>query len=601
MIPFEKIKAFYLRHLANARVKGNLLSGPCPFCASRKKDTPGTLVVQINPDSHFAGYFRCLAHCVPGGFHFHFARLAAIDPDRVPGYDPDDEGCALTAQYPARHLQADIDQYASLMSGEPENYFKDFGISRQTLKEMKIGFNGRYLVYPYHQENELVYSARCLLPGRADDFFWHGNPEFSVQPFAVFNAPEIHRCEGGCLMITHGELNALILKELGYPAIAVPAAADLTVIGPERLDRIRCVFLLVNQSAQARLAARELAVRLGFKARILKWPAPVKTGAHLSSLAADPSVDTAKTVALMISQSRSFSPFASGEKERQQLADFLERQKSKPLMGIETGFGKLDQALEGLRGITILGGPPKAGKSCFFMQISTEIARRGVPVIYYDFENGRQKIYLRTLVRLSKVTEKQIRQGGLPLERSQALQTAWKQLDAVLTRFRVVTDRQLTPQTMKRHIEFIKHETRSDDLLIVVDSLHKLPFKKLTERRKGIDSWLRQLEAIRDEHNACFLVISELTRGKGGGYGEKPDLSSFKESGDIEYSADNAMVLMPEWDPMSPDPAGRRQCALWVVASRESAPGQVARYMLNYPFWEFVELHSAQGDHAAPN
>src|SRR5664279_1749510 len=65
----------------------------------------------------------------------------------------------------------------------------------------------------------------------------------------------------------------------------------------------------------------------------------------------------------------------------------------------------MDQALNGIRGINIMGGQPKAGKSSFFMQVSTEAARQGVPVIYYDFENGRQKIYLRTLCRLIRLSE----------------------------------------------------------------------------------------------------------------------------------------------------------------------------------------------------
>jgi replicative DNA helicase len=154
----------------------------------------------------------------------------------------------------------------------------------------------------------------------------------------------------------------------------------------------------------------------------------------------------------------------------------------------------------------------------------------------------------------------------------------------------VVTDRTLNPDMMRRHIDFIKHETRRDELLIVLDSLHKLPFKDLSERRTGIDSWLRSLEAIRDEQHVCFLVISELSRGKGGGYGEKPDLSSFKESGDIEYSADNAMILTPNWDPLDPVSTEKRVSRLWLVASRESSPGKIADYQVDYPYWCFNEL-----------
>jgi replicative DNA helicase len=143
---------------------------------------------------------------------------------------------------------------------------------------------------------------------------------------------------------------------------------------------------------------------------------------------------------------------------------------------------------------------------------------------------------------------------------------------------------------MRRHIDFLKHETRKDDLLIVLDSLHKLPFKSLNERRTGIDFWLRQMEAIRDEHHVSFLVISELTRGKGGGYGEKPDMGSFKESGDIAYSADNALILMPDWDPLDPDSTRERKNRLWMVASRENNPGLVAQYQLEFPYWSFREI-----------
>jgi replicative DNA helicase len=333
-----------------------------------------------------------------------------------------------------------------------------------------------------------------------------------------------------------------------------------------------------------------LAVRVGFKARILAWPTHFKRGGNLSDLAADSAVETKQAVHRMILQAKAFSPFGTPDKERRTFREFLDKEKGKSLLGLETGFTKLDRHLEGLRGISILGGPPKAGKSCFFMQISTEVSRRDVPVIYYDFENGRQKIYLRTLVRMARIAEKKIRSGTLDAEEKQALLKAQGELDRLLAHFRVVNDRQLTPDTMRRHIDFIRHETRKDALLIVIDSLHKLPFKDLAERRTGIDSWLRQLEAIRDAHQVCFLVISELSRGKGGGYGEKPDLSSFKESGDIEYTADNALILMPDWDPMAPNPARQRKSILWMVASREASPGQVAEYELDFPFWRFKEI-----------
>ncbi|RJQ86906.1 MAG: DNA helicase [Desulfobacteraceae bacterium] len=590
MIPFEQIKAFYEAHLPQSMWKGHHLIAPCPFCQRNKLEQAGRILVQLDPESYFRGYFRCLNGCVPGGFHFHFARLLDLENRNVPGFDPDADIYALNAPLPSRHLGHELDKNATLMGREQYDHFARFGISDTTLKKMRVGFNGRYLVYPYVQENGYAYAARCVLPDREEDHFWHGDEAFFSGETAIYNVRDIGRCEGGALFITQGELNLLILNEMGYPAIAVASADAFGDLAAERFSRIEHLFVLVAEAPQARLAARDFAVRVGFKARILAWPPNFKRGAHLSHLAAEASKDAKKTVHRMVQQAKAFSPFNTPQKERRQFQEFLDKEKGKSLLGLETGFSKMDLHLEGLRGINILGGPPKAGKSCFFMQISTEVARRKVPVIYYDFENGRHKIYVRTLVRWTNLAEKELRSGAMSAAEVQVLEKAQAELETMLAFFRVVNDRQLTPDTMRRHIAFIRHETRKDDVLIVVDSLHKLPFKDLTERRTGIDSWLRQLEAIRDEQHACFLVISELSRGKGGGYGEKPDLSSFKESGDIEYSADNALILMPGWDPMAPAADQQRKSTLWVVASREASPGRVAEYVLEYPYWRFREL-----------
>jgi replicative DNA helicase len=291
----------------------------------------------------------------------------------------------------------------------------------------------------------------------------------------------------------------------------------------------------------------------------------------------------------MIRESQSFSPFSSPDKENLHFIQQLEREKGQKLLGLSTGFEKMDRALSGIGGINILGGQPKAGKSCFFMQISTEMAKNKIPVIYYDFENGRQKIYTRTLCRLSRLSEEDMRRHDLPQTDGHRLQGVLREFKEMLTYFRVVTDRKLSPDTLRRQIDFIKHETRQDKTLVVVDSLHKLPFKNLSERRTGIDEWLRHMEAIRDEQDAAFLVISELSRSKEGRYDENPDLGSFKESGDIEYSADNAMILAPSWNPLDPFSSGERKSTLWLVASRESSPGKVGDYILDYPFWGFKE------------
>jgi replicative DNA helicase len=587
----ETIKHFYLSHLPDAETEGHILKAPCPLCSGLGKEGRGTLVAYLDPESLFLGYFRCTNRCRPGGFPLHFGEVMGIDPQKVPGYDPDREPYARDISFPPKNMNHEVKRFMTLMGEGESAYFREFGVSKATLDEMRIGYNGRYTVYPYFLEDGNCYAGHCVLPGKEEDHFWHGDEDFFAEEFQVFNVQEIERCADGALFVTEGENNLLALKELGFPGIAVPTFAVLETLDADRFAQVRHVLLVMSHSPEAYLAVREFATRLGFKARIIRWPASAGRGYDLSRLARDKGKEFRQAVAAMIKSSRAFSPFSSVEKEHLHLMQALERKKGRGLAGHSTGFERMDRAVDGIRGINIMGGQPKAGKSCFFMQVSTEMARRETPVIYYDFENGREKIYTRTLCRLSRLSEKDLRRKSLDAEGVERLQAAQAELKTVLEHFRVVTDRKLSPEIMRRQIDFLQRETRKDYALVVVDSLHKLPFKNLSERRTGIDEWLRHMEAIRDEQNVAFLVISELSRGDGGHYDQKPDLGSFKESGDIEYSADNAMILVPSSDPLKGgEPPEGRVSTLWLVASRENSPGRIAEYALDYPFWGFKEL-----------
>jgi hypothetical protein len=231
----DQIKKYYGDHVPGAVLEKNHLKAPCPFCKPDENGEKGTLVVYLSPDSYFTGYFRCLNRCRPGGFPLHFGRLMGIDPQEVPGYDPDRDPFVRDIVYPIKNLKPDIIKFTSLMTESEYAHFGEFGVSRTVVNEMKIGYNGRYLVYPYVLEDGNCYAARCILPGRPEDNFWYGDENFFKGDFQIFDTPEIERCQGGALFIVEGEDNLLTLKELGYPGIAVPTAADL-----EHISAVHC-------------------------------------------------------------------------------------------------------------------------------------------------------------------------------------------------------------------------------------------------------------------------------------------------------------------------------------------------------------------------
>jgi len=586
----DAITKFYQEQLPDARLKDNILQTSCPFCSEQHRHPPGAIVVFLNHASYFHGYFRCTSRCVPGGFPLHFARLKRLSLLQVPGYDPDRDYNACQVEYPIKNINGDILNFMEKMTDELYDQFAELNIGREVLTEMKVGYNGRYLVYPYLQDDGNCYSAHCVHPDKPEDAFWYGDETFFQVSFHIFNSGDISHCENGSLVITEGEENLLALKQLGLPCIALPSIAELKDLTQDRLQWLRTLFLFVNHTPESETASRFFAEHLGYKVRLIRWPEKYPNKYSIKALARDTKEAFQKTAFALIKEAHSFSPFGSPEHEHLHFTEQLLLEAGSSFDAMQSGFPLLDKALGGIHGINIMGGTPKAGKSCFFIQLATNMARQKIPVIYYDFENGRQKIYLRTLSRLSQLSADLIKHGPTENDEKTHLQKAQQELKAMLPWFRVVTDRKLNPDLMRRHIDFLRHETHSDYTLVVIDSLHKLPFKEFSERRTGIDAWLRQLEAIRDELNVSFLVISELSRGTGGQYDEQPHMGSFKGSGDIEYSADNAMILMPQWDAFDTSPPEDRHNDLWLVASREQSPGRISSYRLDFPYWGFIEV-----------
>jgi len=585
----DAITKFYQEQLPDAKLKNNILQTTCPFCAEQHIHSPGTIVIFLNHASYFHGYFRCTSRCVPGGFPLHFARLKKLRLLQVPGFDPDRDYNASQVEYPIKNINGEILSFMEKMTDQLYDRFAEMGIGREVLTEMKVGYNGRYLVYPYLQDDGNCYSAHCVHPDKPEDAFWYGDETFFQASFRIFNSGDISNCENGSLVITGGEENLLALKQLGLPCIALPAISELKDLNQDRLQWLSTLFLFVNHNPESETASRYFAENLGYKVRLIRWPEEYPSKYSIKALARDKKEAFQKTAFALIKEARSFSPFGSPEHEHLRFTEQLQLEAGSSYETMQSGFPLLDKALGGIHGINIMGGTPKAGKSCFFIQLATNMARQKIPVIYYDFENGRQKIYLRTLSRLSQLSTELIKHGPTGDEEKACLEKAQQEFKAMLPWFRVVTDRRLNPDLMRRHIDFLRHETHSDYTLVVIDSLHKLPFKDFSERRTGIDAWLRQLEAIRDELNVSFLIISELSRGTGGQYDKQPHMGSFKGSGDIEYSADNAMILMPQWDPFDTSPPEKRHNDLWLVASREQSPGRISSYRLDFPYWGFIE------------
>lgn len=199
--------------------------------------------------------------------------------------------------------------------------------------------------------------------------------------------------------------------------------------------------------------------------------------------------------------------------------DFCEKR----IKGIETGIPLLDKTLLGLRGITCFQGATKTNKSTFVTQIAKHYAMNHGPVIFYDRENGLNRIILRLLCQIGPYAEKQITSN--PRKISEV---------SILNDLHFYVVREMSEDNLKllfeRCLDFHKKP-----VLLVIDSLQKLSNVKANkERRDSIDKWLWVLDDLKVTYEQDIKIIFT---------SEVNAIGEAKESSQIGYTAETTLML----------------------------------------------------------
>ena len=206
---------------------------------------------------------------------------------------------------------------------------------------------------------------------------------------------------------------------------------------------------------------------------------------------------------------------------------------------IPTGLANLDKAIGGglpEGALTVLGAGSSSGKTTLAVQIADFIAASGRTVLFVTTEQSRHELVAKSLSRMMKQTKKP--NGGYYVASaehimSKAARASWgKDKEDALT---------TVEQIRKAYMAL--REKDAPNPVLVVDYLQLLKSKDehMTDRR-AIDVNVMELRQLARESNSAVILISSINRQS---YSEGADMSAFKESGNIEFSADLAMMLQP--------------------------------------------------------
>lgn len=192
------------------------------------------------------------------------------------------------------------------------------------------------------------------------------------------------------------------------------------------------------------------------------------------------------------------------------VSDVVKAGVPKPPRGLRfSKLPELSRVSGGLMKMWAIGGEPGVGKSTLAVQLSV-LASQRVPVLYYDFENGLDVLVNHLYEALGQDRAKLER-----VTRRFYVRDSIRTLDADLLS---------TPAPA----------------VVVIDSIQKLP-TRADQRRVGLDHWVHRLEALK-KRGYTVVILSELNRDGYQGKGAKVKYA-YKETGEIEYSADFAIEL----------------------------------------------------------
>ena len=229
------------------------------------------------------------------------------------------------------------------------------------------------------------------------------------------------------------------------------------------------------------------------------------------------------------------------------LANIFEndRDNSQKYSERKTGFDNIDQLQIFSPGLYVLGATPACGKTTFAWQLLNQLAERGETCFFCSYEMARLELFTKTLARetfkldnSSTLTAADIRKGAT----SESFKKAYSNL---LNKKNQINLFELRDENVDKLLRIIRPYCNGKDKspIVCVDYLQIIPPSdelKLTTDKARIDDIVHKLKTFQRETNTTFIVISSFNRVN---YYSQVSFESFKESGNIEYSADVVWAL----------------------------------------------------------
>jgi replicative DNA helicase len=521
------------------------------------------------------------------------------------------DGMTFTAPIPRHAEQTDYSDYISECAQrvDPSHYLQTRGISAEVAQEFRIGFD------PEFRAGKNVTWQAVIIPTSKHSFVARNTAPNTDKKFryqkrgntSCFNIGTLNDKENRALIwLVEGEIDALSIIQAGGRAIGLGSTSGVhgltSALDNYTADAFRFVFALDNDKAGDEAGQTLLEY---FKARGIQY---FKKPEFLAESGLK-DVNEYLTFRGEAELRECIKEAEQGylEERHNALSDYQDNlsnvgAKYKAFLTyinsdiecIPTGMKGLDSLLDGglYEGLYVIGAQPAAGKTALVHQMADFIARgeggeggRLVPhdVLYFSLEMSRFELMARSISRLTLELGVKYHLPRKCWKTARGIQIKKRRLNYSPQELALI-EQAKTEYLCSSAPNFYLHEGLAefgmdyirDAILqhikltnrrpvVIIDYLQIIPQDygdKILTEKQHMDRVIVALKKLARDNHLPIVAISSLNRGS---Y-ENVSLSSYKESGAVEFTADVALGL--ERDTLDRSPGAPVPIVLKVLKNR---------------------------------
>ena len=426
-----------------------------------------------------------------------------------------------------RPYQDQAGKYHQALLEDPEtlNYLHSRKISQESIKRFKLGLsqnNGIKWVTIPHFQGKILENIKYRSLSPAEKTFKRVTGCKSV----LFNSDALKDQKE--IFITEGEIDGISLIQAGIENV-VSGTTGAGSFDPEWIDQLKAlhkIYIVYDSDEKGQKGARSLAKRLGYN-RCFNVDLPGGQDVNDFFNNGHDIFDFQK----LIQEAHRFD--LPGVISTDTAIDLLRREKS--LNGAESGlltpWDNVNRIIKGLRpgDLTVLSAPPKTGKTTWALNISTDNAFYGNPVLFYCLEMRAERL-------VKKMIQSHYRRENLSEE---DIKSAGKSFAGLPLYFAYSFKKQKLEDVLNLIREAIK---RYDLKLVVFDNLHFL-IRSISNVNEELGQAVQGFKLLAEEMEIPIMAIAQPRKRELSGRDEIMRAEDIKYSNAIHADCDQMIIL----------------------------------------------------------